>query len=84
MRRTAFGDIVIENTDDDLGEALMEDNAVYASIQQDEDGGAFYFDIQRNDDGEQVASSESIFASVDDAKKYIGSWLPLKDIQVNV
>ena len=83
MRRTQFGDWIIESTDDDLDtiEAFQEeDGDVYALIYKEGDtSGMFFFDVLRNDDGELVASSDSIFDSQDAAETYLKNWLT--DIQ---
>ena len=85
MRKTMFGDTVIESTDDDLGlvEAFqMADDAIYAVIRADEEGtGKFNFEVMENESGVTVVSSDPIFGSVLDARAYLRGWV--KDIQVD-
>lgn len=91
MRKTAFGDTVIESADDDLGEAIMDHEAgtIYAPIRKDDMGdggpetkGKFFFEIMENESGEEVASSDPIFDDAQAARKYLTGWLPNADIQV--
>ncbi len=85
MRTTMFGDTVIESENDDLGlvEALQEagDDVCAVIRAAEEESGKFDFEIMNNDDGEVIVSSEPIFDSQDDAKKYLRGWV--KDIQVD-
>ena len=86
MRNTAFGDPIIESTADDLGSVLPEDcegaDGIHAIIREDDDvPGKFNFAILTNEDGEEIATSESIFDTADDARSYLKDWIT--DIQTN-
>ena len=82
MRKTAFGDLVIESVEDDLGEVTADHEAgtIYATILFD-DTGDYYFEIMENESGDEVAKSEAIFETSSDARIYLGGWLPASDIQ---
>lgn len=85
MRTTIFGDMVIEDVKDDMGEVevlqLAEDE-VYAIIRlDDEESGMYFFEVMQNEDGEQLVSSEPIFATIQDAKDYLKGFVT--DIQVD-
>lgn len=81
MRKTMFGDTVIDSKDDDLGEALVDaGEEIHAVIREDEDEpGKFYFEIMNNDDGEPVASSDPIFQDEQEARDYLNGFI--SDIQ---
>lgn len=83
MRRTMFGDTIIEDTNDDLGsvEALWDaGDEIYAVIRLDDEGSGMYgFEVIRNDDGEGIVSSEPIFTTSQDAAGYLHGWV--SDIQ---
>lgn len=83
MRRTAFGDPVIESTEDDLG--LLDDlqdagEDIYATVS--EDAGKFYFEVMHNDDGEGIVSSDPIFDTKEAARDYLQPLV--SDVQFNV
>lgn len=84
MRETMFGDTIIETIKDDLGlvESLqLAEDEVYAVIRLDETEGSglYYFEVMHNEDGDTIASSEPIFATVQDAKDYLKGFVT--DIQ---
>ena len=83
MRQTMFGDTVIENAKDDLGEAIVDHEAgtIHAVIREDEPG-KFSFEIMENENGEGVASSDAFFGDINTARTYLRGWLPSADIQV--
>lgn len=74
-----FGDTIIENTEDDLGniEAFQDASGeIYAVIRLDEEGSGMYeFEVMRNDDGEGIVSSDPIFATAQDAVGYLSGWV---------
>ena len=78
MRTTAFGDVVIESAEDDLGEAFMrldvDPEDCFGEITE-VDPGKFAIEVRTNEDGDEVASSDEFFTSVDDARKYLRGWL---------
>lgn len=79
MRTTAFGDVIVESTKDDMGlvEALQEagDN-IHAVVRLDEEGsGKFYFDILRSETAEDIVSSDPIFDSHQDACDYLRGYV---------
>ncbi len=85
MRKTIFGDTVIEDVKDDIGEVealqLAEDE-VYAVIGLDEDeSGMYFFEVMQNKNGNQIVCSEPIFATIQDAKDYLKGFVT--DIQVD-
>ncbi len=85
MRRTTFGDFIVESETDDMGNAIMDHEIgdIYAVVQEDEEvAGKFSFEVLENQNGNQVVSSEAIFASADDALKYLSGWLRLESIQM--
>ena len=83
MRKTMFGDQIIESVDDDLGlvEAFQNvGSEIYAVIRADEEStGKFDFEIMENASGETVVSSDPIFGSVLDARAYLRGWV--EDVQ---
>ena len=85
MRKTMFGDTVIESAEDDMGliEALQDaGDDIYAVVRANEDGsGKYDFEIMNNEDGEVIISSDPIFDSQDAAKAYLRGWV--SDIQVD-
>jgi len=85
MRRSMFGDFIIESDQDDLGEALLEvdPDDLYASIEPGEEGG-FCFNIRNNDDDQSVAMSDEFFETTDAARKYLAGWLAPDRVDVNV
>ena len=80
MRKTAFGDPIIESKDDDLGlvEALQEaGDEIYAIVRKDEEGSdKFYFEILTNAEGTELVSSEPIFDDEDDVRLPGTAWTP--------
>lgn len=80
MRQTAFGDTVIETVEDDMG-AEVDLCGTYATIREDDDDGGFYFEIQDNESGESIASSDSFFESADAVRSYLRGWYDHADIQ---
>lgn len=79
MRKTMFGDTIIESSEDDLGsvEAFQDaGDEIYAVIRLDEEGSGMYgFEVMRNDDGEGIVSSEPIFATSREAASYLNEWV---------
>lgn len=85
MRKTIFGNTIIENITDDLG--LVEEfqeagDDIYAIVRLDEEepSGKCYFEIMHNEDGEMITSSEPIFDDWDDARQYLKGY-GVNDIQ---
>jgi len=83
MRKTMFGDQIIESTDDDLGsvEAFQEAGGeIYAVIREDEEGSGMYdFEVMENESGEVVVSSDPIFKTQEEARDYLRQYV--SDIQ---
>lgn len=74
MRKSVFGDFIVESVDDDMGEALMDHDTgdLYALVTKED--GKYAFEIQNSDDGESVVTSEAIFETAHDAKVYLVSF----------
>lgn len=88
MRYTTFGDPILESIDDDLSVVLRDydSDEIYARVMVDEvlhsDGTPRWcFDVMTNEDGDSVATSESIFTSEKTCRDYLRTWLAAKDIQ---
>ncbi len=73
MRRTMFGDPVIEETTDDLFllEELQEAGDKIYAVVREEEPGKFAFEIQHNESGESIVTSDSIFLTVQTAREYL-------------
>lgn len=82
MRKSLFGDWIVESKDDDLGDALMDAGTeIYAELMEDtaSNPGMWAFEVRNNEDGECVVMSDPIFASRQDARAYVRQWV--KDVQ---
>lgn len=84
MRRSMFGDFIVESAEDSLYDAFMdfdEDAEFFAMIEQDPDeNNLWFFTIQEVEMSEQVATSEAIFTSEDTIRDYLRGQ-GIKDIQ---
>lgn len=79
MRKTMFGDVIIESADDDLGEVdALQDagDEIYAAVRPCEEGsGKFSFEVMHNEDGEVIVSSEPIFDSPRAIRAYLQGYV---------
>ena len=79
MRQNAFGDYRIDSPNDDLGSIIdvfeVDHSDVYATIYYDAEKEKWSFEVLTSEEGNEVASSDTIFESEQAARVYLGQWL---------
>ena len=88
MRTNAFGEYVIDNEDDNLGDYLglaeIDPAEVYAQVFGPQDGitELWSFEIFTKEDGNEVIKSMDLFKTNEDLVKYLTKWLDSNDIEL--